>query len=400
MVVVFSIVLILAGATATWHGATGQGYRPNPNATLMHRQFGLADSPAADGTADALGRGEFVGSLDLGKAFGENFKERGFPDLPLGGISGIAAIRQQAGRYVLLSDYRGDKGSARALLAELKFDPKTGAPVEASVEKPLDLTEKGGNRYPGGTVDPESIRSLPGGRFAWSSEGAVFSQTPPSIQISGEDGKELSRIDAPPHHRPRVLPPRGIEPNQGYEGLAVSNDGRRATTVLESTLMQDGLSASWLSGTRSRITTFDLGSGRPISEYVYPIDRIPPFSGLHRGISDIVALPDGSWITVERTYRPFQDLGVRIFHVSPACADDVLGRPNLSGNEVAVSKTLLYDFADAPDGTAAGNVEGLTLGPLRRDGRRMLLAVTDNNFYANKSTQVHAIALPKGLGTR
>jgi hypothetical protein len=65
-----------------------------------------------------------------------------------------------------------------------------------------------------------------------------------------------------------------------------------------------------------------------------------------------------------------------------------------------VSKTLLLDLSELKntDGSAlaAGNIEGITFGPLF-NGKRTVILVADNNFTTAQLTQFIALEISSGL---
>jgi hypothetical protein len=94
---------------------------------------------------------------------------------------------------------------------------------------------------------------------------------------------------------------------------------------------------------------------------------------------DLVILPEGGLLALEREFVEGFGMEVQLFHVSIDGATDVSGMESLAGQTYTpVRKTLLYDFARS--GFVPDNLEGMTFGPELPDGDRTLVLVSDNNF--------------------
>jgi hypothetical protein len=108
---------------------------------------------------------------------------------------------------------------------------------------------------------------------------------------------------------------------------------------------------------------------------------------------DLVILPEGGLLALEREFVDGLGLSVQLFHVALDGATDVSGLESLAGQTYTpVKKTLLYDFARS--GFVPDNLEGLAFGPDLPDGDRTLVVVSDNNFKALlQQTQIVALRL-------
>ncbi|RRO99205.1 esterase-like activity of phytase family protein, partial [Corynebacterium bovis] len=297
-------------------------------------------------------------------------------DAPFGGISGIDRIAGD--RYIGISDDRSEKGPARAYPLTLPRTA-TGGTGTATIGAPVTLTDADGKPYARGTVDPESIRVTPGGDLLWSSEGDADAGIAPAVTLAGPDGQARLSYTIPEYHRPG--PGRGIRNNQAYEGLTLTDGGRSAVVLTEGPLQQDS---------RNRLTVYDTATGMPRAEYAYQLDPADPGAD-GRGATEILAVGDGTFLTLERGYVPGQGTRGKLYRVRPGAATDVLGRPTLDGREVTVEKEELLDFS--PHGENPDNIEGMTWGPDQPDGRRTLLVTTDDNFSRSQRSLVHTVAL-------
>jgi hypothetical protein len=99
-----------------------------------------------------------------------------------------------------------------------------------------------------------------------------------------------------------------------------------------------------------------------------------PISGSKAGVCEMIALPDGRLLVMERSLA-FSVSGLfltRIYLVDTNSATDVSGLPGLIGQTYApAAKTLIYSGGHA-------NLEGLCIGPRLGPGRYALLGVVDD----------------------
>ncbi len=168
-------------------------------------------------------------------------------------------------------------------------------------------------------------------------------------------------------------------------------------TANEEALAQESALSTASSGSLVRLQRFD-HLLNPAGQWVYQTDSFGFDSSLttaeRSGVSDLVALPDGNLLVLERT------LGVaflpsyrnRIYLVSFAGATDVSGIADLDGaGYTRVTKTLLWEknMGSVP----TRNFEGLALGaalPAMGSNSYSVLLVADNN---GGTTQQHLYAL-------
>ncbi|WP_448852283.1 esterase-like activity of phytase family protein [Corynebacterium sp. 335C] len=349
---------------------------PGPGAAAPDAAF----PQAAGWTAEPLG------TIDLGRAPVAPAVADAVGDAPFGGISGLEHLGGD--RYLALSDDRADRGPARAYKLTLPLDDSGAVDAaRASVDGAITLTGPDGAPYGKNSVDPESIRVLPGGELAWTSEGGADSGIAPAVVAAGADGRELRRFDVPAHHLPGDG--RGVRDNLAYEGLTLLGDGRAATLV-EAPLAQDGPVPAAEPGSPARLTIWDVATGAPVAEHVYPLDGVPAGSD-ERGASEILAAGDDALIVLERSWIPGQGTVGRLSVVTPDGADDVLSAAALTGDEATVVKHHLLDLS--PNGENVDNVEAMAWGPELADGRRVLLIATDDNFNPGQRSLVHAVAV-------
>lgn len=167
--------------------------------------------------------------------------------MPFGGLSGLDHDRR-AHTYVALSDDRSENGKARFYTLRLPFHGTEFAHDRPDVEGLTVLDDVTGGPFAPQTVDPESIRWTPGGRsLLWNSEGASNSGQPAFVRETSCSGAYVGELPLPEAYVPvRSADGKlvsGVRNNQALEGLTLTPDGRKAVTVTENALVQDGPAA-------------------------------------------------------------------------------------------------------------------------------------------------------------
>lgn len=307
----------------------------------------------------------------------------------VGGLSGIS-YNPADQLFYLISDDRSAKNPARFYTARIPLsDNGIGTPEFVGTAPFAGLT---------GAVppDPEGIAvDTARQRIYWSSEGTRDRDDglllDPWVRIAGFDGAPLGEFALPPGLR-MSSHEQGPRDNEGLEGLTLTPSGRYVFAAMESPVFADGAMPTEQRGALTRVTRFDAETGSPTAQFAYPVDPVSAGPGADNGLSDLVALDDSSFLTIERGYGTRVE--ARIYRTVIADADDVLGRASLLGPPVrTMTKTLLANLAGVPGLDYVDNVEGLTLGPLLPDGRRSVVVVTDDNFSDSQVTQVLLFAL-------
>jgi hypothetical protein len=341
--VVAVIALLITPLAALVRVGAGAVEALHPAPLDLHGQ--AVDSPTVQAT--------YTGTFEL------TDRPRGlFARVPLGGLSGMDCAGT---RCLALSDDRGRRGPVRAYPLEL-----TGA--GAVVGDPLVLSDRDGVPYRPGAVDPESIRLTPDG-MVWGSEGDESLGAPAAVTAADADGRARFTYDLPDYHR--------LRPNAGYEALAVRGD--ETLVLTEAPLRQDAL---------NRLTVYDRATGTPTAEYAYPLSPVP---GVTTGASEMLALPDGSLLTLERGWR--EDLGnvATLYRVTLDGASDVLGETRVPDAAHPVHKERLLDLGAAVGTRNLDNVESLAWAA------GTLLIGTDDNFSPSQRSLVHTVTLT-GIG--
>lgn len=248
------------------------------------------------------------------------------------------------------------------------------------------------------SMDPEGFVVNPKtGNFLVSDEYG------PSVREFDRNGNLLRTFATPANLVPRNtvtgIPnyagdPSGIgaagkRTNRGFEGLAISPDGKYAYAMLQSAMLDEGGG----NGSVNRIVKFDIETGNAIGQYAYDMKR----SGQGQGISSLVAINDHEFYVLERNNR---GIGVgatlatadkEIYKIDISGATDVSNIDLDSGT--AYTKVLksgqILDL-DANTLSALGNKspekwEGLAIGPKLADGSFLMLAGTDNDYSVTQN---------------
>ena len=251
----------------------------------------------------------------------------------------------------------------------------------------------------GRSFDPEGMVIVPG-----SGNILVADEYGPSLRLFNRSGEQIRAFTPPANLVPQVgssvnynsTPPTltsGREPNRGFEGLAISPDGKFAYAVLQNGTVQDGWTAS-ARGAFTRIVKFDMATGQAVAQYAYKLDS----TGQGRGLSGLVALGNDKFLVIERNNR---GIGVgatlasadkNVYEIDLSSAVDV-SNVNLpaTGNIVgAVTKVAKVIDLDADTLAALGGKspekwEGLSIGPQLADGSYLILAGTDNDYSVTQN---------------
>lgn len=297
---------------------------------------------------------------------------------------------------------------------KVDIDPTTGEISNFQILKTLTF------RSGGSTLDgfaPEVAGPL---GLAFDPEGIVVNPRTGHLLVSDEYGPSLLEINSAGqvvrrYETPANLLPRngatgvrnhasdagntaGKRTNRGFEGLAISPDGRIAYAMLQSAMLDEGAG----SGTLNRIVAFDTRTARPLAQYAYRMEG----SSQGRGISALVAINDRELLVLERNNR---GLGVdgeltppnkKVFRIDLSGATDV-SNINLAAApagsfatvtktatpwlDLAAAATLAHPSLAALNGVSPEKWEGLAVGPRLKDGRYLVLAGTDNDYSVTQN---------------
>lgn len=350
-----------------------------------------------------------------------------FRGLPVGGLSSIDYV-PTTGRYLAISDDRSERGPARfyELALDLSKFRRSATPGDAGVTwvNMTVIQDLDGQPFRRNQVDPESLRlDTRRNLIYWSNEGqrTAGAMQNPTLRRMHPDGRPAGEFAVPAYFNPTgsagglAEGDMGVYNNLAFESVAITPDGKTLWTMTENGLAQDSLPATVNRGSRSRMLSFDLETGKPGAEYVYDVSPLP-FPPARagdfgtNGVPDMLALSAHEFLVIERAFavgaqtpgiaaqtgQPTSN-SIRIFRIDTRGATDVSGWPSIKGREVGpVKRTLVLDLSTLTndDGSvlALDNIEGMTLGPLV-DGKRTLILISDNNFNPAQFTQFIALRL-------
>lgn len=378
----------------------------------------LALSITAAGTAAEI---RFIGKTEIPSSIPDRSGERGSLE---GGIpanqwgsfgSGIAWLGT-GNRYAVISD-RGPADGAtsyrcRFHIVEINISPRGAIGVEL-VETRL-LSNQSGSPLIGSLkalpdpgisavrFDPEAIRPSGRGTFFISDEYG------PSILEFNSSGRQIGQLPIPEKYLPlhpaadpnQELPPvnlRGRQPNRGIESLAISPDGSTITTLLQGPLIQDGALDDMNKRIGVNLRMLEINrTTKATREYLYQLDQ--PANACH----EIEYLSPGRFLVIERDSKSGVDAGVKqIIEIDTREATDISQIASLPTKEIPaevkpVTRKIFIDLLD-PRWKLAGDsfpekIEGITIGPTLKDGSRLLLITSDNDFLP-LPTFVYAFAI-------
>lgn len=300
---------------------------------------------------------------------------------------------------------------------KIDVDPASGAISNFRVLQTL-LFRKGGSALDGFSpdaagplgpaFDPEGIVVHP-----LTGHLLVSDEYGPSLLEINRAGQEVRRYDIPARLLPRNAATgvvnyasddgnsAGKRTNRGFEGLAISPDGRTVYAMLQSAMLDEGAG----NGVFNRIVAFDTQTARPIAQYAYRMAG----SSQGRGISALVALNDHEFLVLERNNRGLgvdgtlgsgtADWNKKVFRIDLTGATDVsdvdLDAPGAVFTPVTKNTTPWLDLAAsatladlslaALGGVSPEKWEGLTVGPRLNDGSYLVLAGTDNDYSVTQN---------------
>ncbi len=379
---------------------------------------GLVVSPAR-AEITLLGEAQIAGdSLDKSELTGAF--ENGIPLAQLGGISAIEHVTGD--EYILLSDRGPNDGAVpyatRFHLATIKI-PSNGSQPTVQLTATHLLTKKSGEPLIGaasaflkgedlpGRLDPEGCRLVrrPGEEALL----AISDEYGPRVDLFDLTGKRVQKLKVPSKFE--IDAPsgdalaeahdntQGRQPNSGFEGLAISPDGKTLYATIQKPLLQDGVMENDKRvGMLNRILRIDLATGET-AEFVYPLEP------LNTGVSEILCVDQRLALVLERDSGSGEAAHVkRLALIDFEGATDVSDIPSLPAKPEdlppvirPVSKRPFFDLLDSRFGiagaTAPAKFEGLTFGPDLEDGRRTLLVAVDNDFVKENPIRIYVFAI-------
>jgi len=350
-------------------------------------------------------------------------------DLNFNGLSSLFWDARSSKLWAITDD-TGDPGRGSASLPRLyrlrlKWRPPLG--LEIINEATFPIQNKDGVPYAMGELDPEAMLPTPWGGWLVSSESIPGGRRRGLVVSNGStEGAKLLLLDAqmrvtalgklPKDFKaaPKGQPPRGLNPKNGWESLVPAEcPGKKGFcfgAITEGPLFQEADQFP----DRSRWTQFRLwpdGALETLRENFYEADPHPTPqvlgfrpSRFDRGVSDVLAVGDGSFLVMERGfYMDSESPGhkanvIRLFRARlparPGAAVTKLLWANITELEPWLRRqSELYRKAETP----IDNLEGLAFIPADPATGRppLLLLMSDNNFNPSENTHILFLTHPK-----
>ena len=332
---------------------------------------------------------------------------------------------------------------------DINIDPQTGAINGYQLLKTIPFTIAAGTTFNGITYstttpfnglnpqvlngdgtklglsqDPEGFVVGANGNFYVSDEYGPsiyeFSPTGTFIRALTEPDNVIPKNGSNPYFAANgVTLTTGRQDNRGYEGLAISPDGKKLFSIFQDPLQNEG-SPNGRSSGNVRIVRFDIATGKSEAQYIYQLESVAHINaritatgstdtfastsqGRNIGVSSLTAINDHEFLVIERDNRgigtgdPTGETTVgtkRIYKIDLTGATDV-SSVNLTGTNTLptgvkpVSKSLFLDIAGTLE--SAGQkvpekFEGLAIGPQLADGSYALVLATDNDFSITQNS--------------
>lgn len=385
-----------------------------PAAPLAAVLLVLTMIAAARGEVALLGVGQTpADAIDLSGL--NEVLEDGTPHNRLGAFGSAIDHTGIGARYIAVADRGPADGATRYRCRfhefEITLPPGQPGPVSIKLARTVMLTNEDGrpltgiasafapdNSERGLRFDPEGVRVGPQGTLFISDEYG------PLVAEFGLDGRRRRTLGTPPGFsiaRPHADKRRetadntvGRVVNRGFEGLALTPDGKALFALLQSPLLQDG----GRTGVHVRMVRFDLPTNTT-AQFIYALD------GPALGLNEILAVSGTRFLVIERDSLVGEQARTKkITLIDLADATDVsrivaLPTVSLPVGVHAASKRLFIDLLDSRWGLRGKafpeKIEGLAWGPSLADGRRVLLVTADNDLKPNAPSWVYAFAVPE-----
>ena len=312
----------------------------------------------------------------------------GTPDRGPGG--GTLPYETRVQRFTLDVDHATGRISNFQIAATIKFTSQ-GTALNGLAPNPKSTL--------GRSFDPEGIVINP-----VNGNILVADEYGPSLVEFNRSGEEVRRFTPPANVIPRNAGTNtpnfadnegntaGRVSNRGFEGLAISPDGRFAYATLQSGMYDEGNNT----GLYTRIVKYDMATGQAVGQFAYKFET----TGQGRGVSELVALGNDKFLILERNNR---GLGIgatlanadkNIFQIDLAGATDISNITIANGvlpvGVIVAGKSAKLIDLDANTLEALGNKspekwEGIAIGPRLNNGKYLILTGSDNDYSVTQN---------------
>lgn len=292
-------------------------------------------------------------------------RQRHFPVIAPGNYSGMTHL--QGDEYAVVNDKSLSNGFS---VFRIEIDSITG--------DIMSVVDRGfhGNDITGGDLEGVAYNPVTGTLF-------ICSEADNSIAEYTLRGNTTGRRMAVPGVY------RHATGNAGLESLAYNVHTGMFWTMNESTLACDGMQATSVNKVKNRLRLQAFGEDlMPLSQYAYLMDEpvADKAAGSYAmGVSDVLALDNGRLLVLERElYVPKQKIGAfvncKIYEVNPLEAQPVSTDEPLTASSPYMDKRLVCDWRTNITllNYSFANYEGMCLGPVLKDGSRVIILVSDS----------------------
>ena len=371
----------------------------------------------ADDSVQFLGVAQISGTATDRSGMTDTLED-GTPHNRLGGLSAIEYSGADD-KYYVLSDRGPKDGSLRYVCRwhtiELKLPQEGKHEGSARLVGTTLLTAQDGKPYvgiasafdpqgPDGNrrFDPEGLRRAPSGNIFLSDEYG------PMIIEFDSSGHAVRSLPVPARYQikhPSASKDEEIAnntsgriANAGFEGLAITPDGKRIYALEQLPLLQDAKpgKSGKPQGLNCRLLEIDLKTDAT-REFVYRLEDH------HNKTCEILAAGDDMFLVIERDGQAGDKATFkRIMAIDIKDATDTSHVARFPHKAVPpgmrpVKKSTFIDLLDPKFGLVGDKLpekmEGLAWGPALPDGRDLLWVCVDNDFKSKSSSLFYAFAV-------
>jgi hypothetical protein len=419
--------IILGEFTLPPYSMENFGFDPDDLATAA-ANGAVIDSPGIASGLQHLNGNHYLSVTDRGPNIdrtvavgGDTFKAFPFPQ-----FSPTIVVLKIVNGQIMPTDYLPIVNDLNENVTGLPNGPADDGPGYESTTTPT--TDPLPFNHDG--LDPEDIHTLPGGGFIlveeYSSSVVIVSDTGNVLRRYTPEGKTLAAAEYTPgvitpaanytviDNLPGVLKQRRA--NRGFEGIAVSDDGRTAYTVMQSPMGATGVTSPYRDSSLVRILRMDISDPLDLQVtgqfvvYMSPVSTYPLGNAARdMKISATAWVSQDRLLFLERSDKPGSG-GAKLILVDVRNATDVTGRADagtpLVYENVATDLAALEITPATSQVVLDVNAELPAITDFKLEGLSILNANTvsisnDNDFgigdVPGRSSKIWQILLSKPL---
>jgi hypothetical protein len=218
--------------------------------------------------------------------------------------------------------------------------------------------------------DGEGIAWQPHGKFFVSSEGIrkLGLTIDPKIYAYSFSGQQLFELPVPEIFWNEKKKDYGMQSNQGFEALCLSQDRKKLYTANEEALLQE------LKTQKVRVQEYDLETRKPTRQFTYSLAHP------ENGLTELIHQGDKKFLALERRFNK-QEKRTYVSLFSADC------------EQTPCTKKLVFDADQlrekfSKNYQVVDNLEGMTFGDDLPGGGKWFYLISDNNFQASQRNQL------------